>query len=170
MKKIIFGKEFLLMENEKLENKTAIYLSGLLEGAKFEQGINLIRALPFAHTEMSYDNDNLCSLDKYKFRAESSISVKGMDDKGLDCIYFRLNVNATRNEMIELLEVSYVEYDEDWDEDKLTEAFWSVFNDMCNDSQYDYLTDRFDDVLIEWEITTEEEGCYYCCGKREKWL
>lgn len=152
-----------MMEDKKLENKYAMHLSGILKGAGFEQGVNLLRALPCVHSEPEYYFEALDSAFGYKFRNECYMSIDGIGEWEIDLIYFRLEINATHDEMVDLLEDNY-EYDEEWDEDELTRNFWDAFNDMCEEMRYDELIEKFEDKRICWDVTLND-GRYYCDGE-----
>lgn len=159
------------MEDRTLENKFAMHLSGILKGMNFEQGLTILEALPCIE-----DSPALCSYEEldsaygYKFRGECEVELEGMDEYGIDCIYFKINVNATREEMMDFLEEHDV-YDseemEDWEEEEIVRAFWREFNDICFGLYYEELEGRFADMCTYWDLLLDEQCHYYRGGDQE---
>lgn len=147
------------MENENLENKFAMHLSGVLKGMRFEEGTNLLKALPCAYSDPHCYVEELDSAYGYKFRSECDVSFDGVEEYGICLIYFQFDANATHDEMIDLLE-EYDLYDEEWSEDELTGAFWNLFNHICEELGYDELMEKFEDVKIYWDVSIGD-GIYY---------
>ena len=149
------------MENGKLGNEFAKKLAEDLDGMGFEEGVWKIREA-FEGYGASCDASDLCSAYGYKYRNECEVMVDGYEEKGINTIYFKLNINPTHEEMICLLE-EYGEYDEDeeYDENEIYGAFAELVDNECFNLNYDELVNRFDDVQTYWDVMIDGDGHYY---------
>lgn len=153
------------MENKKFENKFAMHLSGLLEGMNFEQGTSLLDGLCLG---CRFYSDELVEAYGYEFRNECQISIKdiGHGDDGIIIVYFRVNVNPTYEEMIEVLE-DCGEYDGEESEQEVYDSFDRLFHQECYELNYDELLSHFEDVQINWDVLINEDHHYYRGGNPE---
>lgn len=153
------------MENKKLENKFAMHLSGLLEGMEFDQEASLLDALCLG---CMFSADELVEAYGYKFRNECEISIedRGYGDNGITVVYFRVNVNSTCEEMMEVLE-AYGEYDGEESEQEVYDKFDRFFHQECYELNYDGLLSYFEDVQIIWDVLIDDECHYYRGGNPE---
>ncbi|MBD5452640.1 MAG: hypothetical protein HDR25_08370 [Lachnospiraceae bacterium] len=149
------------MENIKMENKFAKELATDLEGMGFQEGIDMIQEV-FEWDDILCNASELCSAHGYKYRNECEVIANGFKEKGIDSIYFKLNINPTYEEMVCLLE-EYGEYDEDeeLDEDEIYIAFSELIDSECFCLNYDEIVYRFDDVQTFWDVLIDEECHYY---------
>lgn len=165
-------------KNEGLENKFAEKfakeLAGELEGMGFEEGMELLNDVfrDVSHSDCA--PEELSGLDGVRFGYECGIEtfqMSNMRDKdGNECgiakVFYRYEINPTREEMIDYL-METGEYEEGFEEELSEEEFeeefsMALYDDIYN-LNYDYLEGLFEDTRLYWDILVNDD-CYYYRG------
>lgn len=162
--------------NENVENKLseefAKKLASDLEGAGFEEGLEI---LDDVFDGVSYGDCDVEELEEYygyRFRYECGIKTDQMHDMededenvyGIYMVYYKFEVNPTQEEMIDfLLETGEFEegFEEELDEDGLYREFDEELSQKVWALEFDSLEGMFDDMRVLWDVLIDEECHYY---------
>lgn len=166
------GRNDEVIQNNLLENKFAMHLSGILKGMGFEQGWELLNVLYEHEIIVERPIDSYFEGVDYEFRFFTSIVTDykygKCKERGIEEIGYCLSLNAAYDEKVKFLE-DYGDYDKEWSEEELIEHFEEALEEVSYSFDFDVLEQYFVDKEMRWEVRIHDTYSYKD-GNAKLWL
>ena len=160
------------MDNENLENKLAMHLSGVLNGMCYEQGARILGAfcgnratinIFYSLAERRGKDFILC--ETWLWISDQIKSVMTQETEnifaqyGISSFYYQMLIKPTAEELIQFLDDYDVDYEKLNKEEMLDKAIEEV-DKLMGELDFKEIKDYFEDIKDIWLVEDDEEVDY----------